>query len=616
MKIGSVKIENFRSISSTEFSLSECVTAIAGGNESGKSNTLLAIHKFLSGIPFSLSDKYQLNGSTPKIEIKFSCFTQEDKERLSGIFNTEITELTILRDGEEYTLLSPDIDSKTTSQVDEAEVGATENLTQDNEGEIAIPEKSSKEIVESVRKILPKSEMIRSVESLIIGENILINELFPSDEVKATLSQDKVEKLDTVRALFEIGQITESDIKNPNLNERTLRLNDGAARIGKLLRSTWHQEDVKLRIIADQTSIVIHFRDGKNIPSGRKSKDDSFWIWTLPEDRSTGFRWYVTFYVRFLSRMNSSDNLIFLIDDVGSTLNKTAQEDLLSEFNKLTGKDTTKQIVYVTHSKYMVDWDSRRSIRLAIKEKGEGTKINELWWESYSRNELPSPLDELGVNWSDDILKHDNLIVEGHTDTYILHNLALLIDEDSAGSVFAGFKVISAGNAQKQIPLAHLCNVHDRKAMLLFDSDQAGKANCSKAASQFSSKKTIKATHLNELIGENPLYNIVTIEDLLPVDLFLTSLNIVGLREQGENWENIKKVYKVDEKGIVLAVKDRLIRNGIEEKEAKMFLRNFKYEIIIDLFKNLKKESYPASQLQVVETFLAKMRLFLEDIGN
>lgn len=623
MKIGRVKINNFRSIRDTEFTLSKGVTAIAGGNESGKSNSLLAIHKFLNQEKLSPADKYQLSTELPLIEIEFNSFTPEEIEVISEMFDQTVSNIILARHGDSYVIVSPILPEPEQEDVSES---AEHKVTPESKPDEAAQDEESvpptiietvtkptpEEMLNKVLSLIPSSEFIKSVESLIIGENIPIADLYPTEEEKKKISTDRNAQLETVRTMLELGGITEDIVRHPNTNLRVQALQEGAAKIAKRLRDSWNQEDVKMRIFADQDKLVIQFRDGMNIAEESK-EDDSQWIWTLPEDRSTGFRWYVTFYVRFLSQLEKSENIIFLIDDAGAPLNKRAQEDLLKEFSKLASPDTNNQIIYVTHSKYMVEWDVRNDIRLAIKERGSGTKIQQFWWSSYSTEELPSPLSELGLTWSDDFLKSDNLIVEGYGDAYLLNRLSRVIASENKQFSLDGFKTLPAGGAPKVIELAILCKAHNRKALLLFDSDEIGLKKNREAQYLVESKK-LSSYDLKTIVGDDSKHPIFTIEDLLPKNCYINAFNQAGAKHFGERWETIQQLRNIDKRGIVEAAKARLISIGFNKDEVTTFVRTFKYDFIRDCIDSMTLQDYAEHQLEIVNTFFASLGLKLQEL--
>lgn len=632
MKIGHVDIYNFRSISKTSFDLSDGVTALAGGNESGKSNVLSAIDKFLNKKDFETSDKYQLTDENPYIEISFGHFTEDELEKLKTLFKIdEIDKISIGRRGNSYELVFPQLskpedasesfDVENTEDKDETQPQKEEVEKQiaveNNNGKEVENEKvlTSEEITKEILNLIPESGLIRSVESLIDGKNIPISDIYPTSVQDLEIKKDNIkhEKLETIRALLSLGGITEEIVKNQDLSARSLLLQTSAAKIAKRLRDSWTQEDIKMKIEADQSSLVIEFRDGKNRPEDKE--DDTKWIWTLPEDRSTGFRWYVTFYVRYLTKLESSKNVVFLIDDAGAPLNKVAQEDLLNEFFKKANEKTDVQIIYSTHSKYMVNWDFRKNIRMIIKEHGEGTKVSEMWWNKYSPSERPAPLDEMGVTWADDFLKSHNLIVEGMIDVYLLHQLPFNLIDLADQDPYVGFKIVPAGMASLEKDLALLCKVNERKSFLLFDSDPKGSEECRKARS-ISEKGLVGCSQIKSLVGNNSTYKVITIEDLLPSQKYVEAFNTVASDHFKDRWSNIKNLGVISG-GIEKLVFDRLQVMGMTDDEIKDIKKSLKFNIVKYAVDNTVLEDYNnPSQLKAVQSFFKNLKKRLLDLES
>ncbi len=330
MKVCNVYIKNFRSISEASFNLSENVTAIAGGNESGKSNVLKAIKRFLSQEDFEDADKYQLSSEETSIRITFNNFSDEEKDNISRVLRkSKIDKVVIERVGNNYQIIDSalqtviDLELKKESEENKIEKitnksdsvpkeeSVEETTVEDDRNETEISPQSGeelnllpktiKEITKYVLEYTPNCELISDVSSLITGDNILLEKLF-ADKYS---SKDEENRYSTIKALLEVGNITKLDLQEKDINKRIQILRKKSAEIAIRIRSAWSQEDVKLEVVADSTHLVIHFRDGKNIPDSDR-EDDTKWIWTLPENRSSGFRWYVTFYAKYLSRIKKT----------------------------------------------------------------------------------------------------------------------------------------------------------------------------------------------------------------------------------------------------------------------------------------------------------------------
>lgn len=71
------------------------------------------------------------------------------------------------------------------------------------------------------------------------------------------------------------------------------------------------------------------------------------------ETRSTGFRWFFSFFAAFSEYQESSDPLVVLLDEPGTSLHGDAQRDFVRFINEELG--LSKQTLYTTHSQHMID---------------------------------------------------------------------------------------------------------------------------------------------------------------------------------------------------------------------------------------------------------------------
>ena len=142
------------------------------------------------------------------------------------------------------------------------------------------------------------------------------------------------------------------------------------------------------------------------------------------DERSTGFVWFFSFLVWF-SQMERkySDNLIILLDEPGLSLHGKAQSDLLRYIKeKLLHK---YQVIYTTHSPFMIDTDSILSVRTVediVTENGTtvGTKVSNRVLSADADTLLPLRA-ALGYDITQSLFVGENsLLVEGPSDLLFL----------------------------------------------------------------------------------------------------------------------------------------------------------------------------------------------------
>ncbi len=141
------------------------------------------------------------------------------------------------------------------------------------------------------------------------------------------------------------------------------------------------------------------------------------------DERSSGFIWFFSFLVWFSQvKKNYGQNLMLLLDEPGLTLHGKAQADLLRYFNeKLRPK---YQLLYTTHSPFMVDSDYLLSVR-TVEDRTDGKTILGTKVEGQSltieRDTILPILGALGIDITQTLFvgKH-TVLVEGPSDLLYL----------------------------------------------------------------------------------------------------------------------------------------------------------------------------------------------------
>ncbi|GAJ30140.1 AAA family ATPase [Acidomonas methanolica] len=154
----------------------------------------------------------------------------------------------------------------------------------------------------------------------------------------------------------EIAEIAEKK------RERTNLLNSAETRLTKSFADWWKQGDYIFSFQADGDHFRIWVSDGK-----RPEKVEL-------EDRSTGLQWFLCFYLVFLVEgQREHKNSILLLDEPGLSLHPLAQRDLSDFFDNLS---RTNQLIFTTHSPFMVDADRLDRVRKVFVSEDGSTKAS------------------------------------------------------------------------------------------------------------------------------------------------------------------------------------------------------------------------------------------------
>ncbi len=145
------------------------------------------------------------------------------------------------------------------------------------------------------------------------------------------------------------------------------------------------------------------------------------------DQRSQGIRWFVSFYLQLEATSKENNERIFLIDEPGGSLHAKAQEDVLKVFEKIK---TTLQIIYTTHSPYLIDVNNVHRI-LAVQRDDEDDR--------QSPTKVLS-VQELGGATSDTLFPlYTNMGIDLSHQRVIKNNNNILLEEISAYFYFKAF---------------------------------------------------------------------------------------------------------------------------------------------------------------------------------
>jgi len=200
-------------------------------------------------------------------------------------------------------------------------------------------------------------------------------------------AQPKIEPGETVFVDFlEYAGTSLEEIATANTYESlNARCEAASSRITAQLLEYWTQNphlEIEVRVTKAEQNDPAPFNAG--VIARARVKNNLHKL-TLPfSERSAGFIWFFSFLVKFAQVRKMGGNLILLLDEPGLTLHGKAQGDLLRYFEeKLTPHH---QVVYTTHSPFMVPPDNLPSVRI-VEDKvsqpragqwvSEGTKVRD-----------------------------------------------------------------------------------------------------------------------------------------------------------------------------------------------------------------------------------------------
>lgn len=249
--------------------------------------------------------------------------------------------------------------------------------------------------------------------------------------------------------------------------DRTILLNSAGTDLTKRFRDWWKQGDYTFEFQADGDHFRIWVSDSK-----RPEKVEL-------EDRSSGLQWFLSFYLIFLVESSRDHrDAILLLDEPGLSLHPLAQRDLSTFFESLS---QTNQIIYTTHSPFLVDADSLDRARKVYVGEDGSTKASA---DLRRGNDDPRKngatyaiYSALNMNVADSILLGCHpVIVEGPSDQHYLTTMkALLIGGKKISPKRELVFPPSHGAKNAKVVASILTGRDEVLPVMLFDGDEAGR---------------------------------------------------------------------------------------------------------------------------------------------
>ena len=194
-------------------------------------------------------------------------------------------------------------------------------------------------------------------------------------------------------------------------------------------------------------------------------------------ERSNGLRWYLDTYIDAQSHDIKDRNVLYLLDEPGTSLHVNAQKELLNLFAHLVSKGN--QVVYTTHSPYMLNIEREGLHRIrAITKSADGyTRIYKTAYDpriapSSQQDTLTPVVGALGMNLSDTFGPAKdklNIITEGMSDYIYLTTMAKVLDIETDK-----FVIIPSVGATNCIKISSILHGWGCPYVVLFDYDTKG----------------------------------------------------------------------------------------------------------------------------------------------
>jgi predicted ATPase len=192
--------------------------------------------------------------------------------------------------------------------------------------------------------------------------------------LQATAEDDLQPGERTALALLRLAGVAADEFAESEYEVRKAALESAATTVSEEVFRYWSQNP-ELTVELD-----LDFREaGQNGQGGPpfldvRIRNNRHRVTTNFGERSGGFVWFFSFLAAF-SELRDAEDLILLLDEPGLRLHAAGQADLLRYLDEELA--VGHQVVYTTHSPYMVDAARPHRVRSVEDVAGEGTRVCE-----------------------------------------------------------------------------------------------------------------------------------------------------------------------------------------------------------------------------------------------
>lgn len=250
------------------------------------------------------------------------------------------------------------------------------------------------------------------------------------------------------------------------------------------------------------------------------------------DQRSRGFIWFFSFLVWFDSvreqlnaaAVGQTPNLVLLLDEPGLALHALAQADFLNYIDKLA---ENHQVLYTTHSPFMVHSDRLDQVRIVEDKEKVGTTLSSTLTGSDPRTVFPL---QAALGWTlaqNLFISKRNLLVEGPSELAYLQLFSAFLEQCGLTGLRDDVTIVPVGGLSNVTTFVSLLGASGLKLAVLHDfsgkSDQ--KLDVLVKQKLLASKSIVNASQFRYLDKLNEDTVPTDIEDLLDVDLYLDYFN-------------------------------------------------------------------------------------------
>jgi hypothetical protein len=476
MILESYKVMDFKSVSdSNEIRVDPDVTALVGKNESGKTACLEALYRLnpvptghpgsfvpLRDFPRPRFSEQSNVGDFKAIEATF-LLQPADIEAIASLVGPDVlksTSITVTKDYDNHRVFTFSTNESAAVPFLLEARGIDPKLCEGAAGPSAAADSLEKTggvaeetITElrgiKVRRIVREALEERLPKFFYFDEYSELPGRISIPHLQRTSAEDLSAGQSTALSLLRLAGVEGTEFTKDLYEERRAALEAASSLISKEVFEYWSQNQ-NLRVYFD---IDWPSEGAENPPDENQRPVLEIRIENLRHfvtlnfsERSAGFQWFFSFLAAF-SEFRRGENIVLLLDEPALGLHATAQGDLLRYFDeRLAPKH---QVIYSTHSPFMIDPTRLDRARTVEDRDEEGTKVQEDVFGT-SRDTVFPLQAALGYELAQTLfVAPDNVVVEGPSDYVYLKAMSDKLETLGRERLDPRWTIVPVGGADK-----------------------------------------------------------------------------------------------------------------------------------------------------------------------
>jgi predicted ATP-dependent endonuclease of OLD family len=342
--------------------------------------------------------------------------------------------------------------------------------------------------------------------------NLIPTEVHIPNLVRGDRSREPTPGERAVFSLLKMASIEPLEFHQPGRERQIRALENVSNTISDEVYQYWTQnQDLEVRM---------DFRDEEQVGELQIRVYNRRHRISLPfSEQSRGFMWFFSFFAYFNELEEAQHKLILLLDEPGMSLHGRAQRDLLRLIDERLAP--YHQVLYTTHSPFMVSADHFHRVRTVIDRERSGTKVSADIFRADEDTAFPL-LTAMGIEISQTLfIGAYTLLVEGPSDIIYLDVLSHLAKSRQQPGLDPRWVKVSVGGSGKLSTFVALLRANKLRVAALIDSStkDVGTIKRLRGNSHFDMNNLVE-------VGEFTDNKDADIEDLFEHEFYLKLVNL------------------------------------------------------------------------------------------